>query len=194
MARPRSEEARRRVVEATVDALLLLGVDGATVEEISARSGVAKSTIYRHFGAREPLLAEAVRSCIVEQPTPDTGSLAEDLTQLFLRYDDSEETKRLNELFPMLLDAGRRDPAIKEAMDAVILERQRPMRTVLRLAQARGEIAPDLDLDTAVAMLIGPLTYRRMVQGAEITDEFLATVVPSGIAALLATARPDHRA
>ncbi|MFP5321184.1 MAG: TetR/AcrR family transcriptional regulator [Acidimicrobiia bacterium] len=193
MARPRSEEARRRAVEATVDAMLLLGVDGATVEEIAARSGVAKSTIYRHFGTRAELLADAVRSCIVEQPTPDTGSLAEDLTQLFTRYDDSEETKRLNELFPMLLDASRRDPAIKEAMQSVIAERQRPMRTVLKLAQARGEIDPDLDPDIAVAILIGPFTYRRMVQDVDITDDFVEAVVPSGIAALLATA-PDQRA
>lgn len=193
MARPRSEEARRKVVEATVDVLLVGGVDGATVEEIAARSGVAKSTIYRHFGTREALLAEAVRSCIVELPTPDSGSLADDLTTLFTRYDDSEETKRLNELYPMLLDASRRDPAIRRAMDAVILERQRPMRTILKLAKARGEIDPELDLDTAVAMLIGPFTYRRMVQDAEITDDFIAAVVPGAIAALLATA-PDQRA
>lgn len=69
-------------------------------------------------------------------------------------------------------------------------ERQRPMRTVLKLAQGRGEIDPDLDLDTAVAMLVGPFTHRRMVQNAEITDEFVATVVPGGIAALHSTA-PD---
>jgi AcrR family transcriptional regulator len=193
MARPRSEEARRRVVEATVDVLLLDGVDGATIEDIATASGVAKSTIYRHFGTRAVLLAEAVRSCIVEHPTPDTGSLAGDLTQLFTRYDDSEETKRLNELLPMLIDASRRDPSIKEVMDDVILERQRPMRTVLKLAQARGEIDPELDLDIAVAMLIGPFTYRRMVQDAEITDDFVAAVVPGGIAALLTTA-PDQRA
>ena len=193
MARPRSEDARRRAIEGAVDAMLLLGVDGATVEEIAARSGVAKSTIYRHFGTRAELLADAVRSCIVEQPTPDTGSLAEDLTQLFTRYDDSEETKRLNELFPMLLDASRRDPAIKDAMQSVIAERQRPMRTVLKLAQGRGEIDPDLDPDIAVAILIGPFTYRRMVQDVDITDDFVDAVVPSGIAALLATAR-DQRA
>lgn len=180
-------------MESTVDVLLLDGVDGATIEDIAAASGVAKSTIYRHFGTRAQLLAEAVRSCIVEHPTPDTGSLAGDLTALFTRYDDSEETKRLNELFPMLLDASRRDPAIKEVMDDVILERQRPMRTVLKLAKARGEIDPELDLEIAVAMLIGPFTYRRMVQDAEITDDFVAAVVPGGIAALLATA-PDQRA
>jgi AcrR family transcriptional regulator len=193
MARPRSEDARRRAVEATVDALLEHGVDGLTVDEIAARSGVAKSTIYRHFGTREALVGEAVRSCIVEQPTPDSGSLADDLTELFTRYDESEETKRLNELFPLLIDASRRDPGIKETLDVLVAERQRPMRTVLRLAQARGEIDPELDLEVAVAMLIGPFTYRRMVQDAEITDDFVAAVVPGGIAALRSTA-PDQRA
>lgn len=188
MARPRSEEARRRTIEATIQALLELGAEGLTVEEIVARSGVAKSTIYRHFGTREHLLAEAVRSCVVEQATPDTGSLADDLTELFTRYDESEETKRVNELTPLLIDAARRDASMKEALGALLVERQRPLRTVLKLAQGRGEIDPTLDLDVAVAMLIGPFTYRRMVQDAEITDEFIAEVVPAGVAALRSTA------
>ena len=188
MARPRSEEARRRTVEATIEALLELGAEGLTMEEIAERSGVAKSTIYRHFGTRENLLAESVRSCVVEQSTPDSGSLAEDLTDLFTRYDESAETKRLNELIPLLIDAARRDADMREVLDALLAERQRPMRTVLKLAQARGEIDPDLDLDVAVAVLIGPFTYRRMVQDAEITDEFVTAVVRTGIAALRSTA------
>lgn len=191
MARPRSEEARRRTIEATIEALLELGAEGLTMEEIAERSGVAKSTIYRHFGTRENLLAESVRSCVVEQSTPDSGSLAEDLTDLFTRYDESAETKRLNELIPLLIDAARRDADMREVLDALLAERQRPMRTVLKLAQARGEIDPDLDLDVAVAVLIGPFTYRRMVQDAEITDEFVTAVVRTGIAALRSTA-PGH--
>ncbi|MDP3400770.1 MAG: helix-turn-helix domain-containing protein, partial [Brevundimonas sp.] len=104
MARPRSEEARLRTIEATIEALLDLGAEGLTMEEVAERSGVAKSTIYRHFGAREHLVAESVRACVVEQPTPDSGSLAEDLTELFSRWDESDDTKRLNELVPLLID------------------------------------------------------------------------------------------
>ena len=188
MGRPRSEQARQRTIDATVELLLDAGVDGLSVEEITKRSGVAKSTIYRHFGSREALLAEAVRSCIIEPVTPDSGSLADDLTALFEAYDTSEETRRLNELFPLLLDAARRDPALRAVKDELLAERQRPIRTVLKLAQARGEVDPDLDLDLAVAMVIGPFTYRRMVQDAEITDEFIAAVLPGGIAALRSTA------
>lgn len=188
MARPRSEEARLRTIEATIQTLLEHGAEGLTMEEIADRSGVAKSTIYRHFGTREHLVTESVRSCVVEQPTPDSGSLADDLTELFTRYDESEETKRLNELIPLLIDGARRDADMREVLDALLVERQRPLRTVLKLAQGRGEIDPDLDLDVAVAVLIGPFTYRRMVQDAEITDEFVAAVVQTGIAALRSTA------
>lgn len=171
-----------------MEVLLADGVDALTVDEIAARSGVAKSTIYRHFGSRDDLLVEAARSCLVELPTPDTGSLADDLADLFSRFDASPEHRRLNDLFPFLLDAGRRDPDMRTVVDSLIRERQRPIRTVLKLAQGRGEIDPDLDLDLAVAMLIGPFTYRHMVQGLEIDDAFIAAVLPGGVAALRSTA------
>ena len=189
MGRPRSEDARRRVLDATVDALLALGAEGATIEEIAERSGVAKSTIYRHFGSREALLVDAVRSCIVEMPTPDTGSLDDDLADLFERY-DRDESQTINELLPLLLDEARRDPQMSAIVATVLAERQRPLRTVLRLAQLRGDIDPDLDLDVALAMLIGPLTYRRMVQHTEIDQDFIATVLPGAVAALRSTAPP----
>lgn len=189
MARPRSEDARRRAIEAGVEVLLEVGFEGATVEDIAARSGVAKSTLYRHFGSRQALLGQAVRSCMEEAPVPDTGSLADDVDELFSHYDASDASQRLNELFPLLLDAARRDPTMKDVMQSILAERQRPLRAVLAQAQSRGEIDPDLDHDIALAMLIGPLTYRRMVQDRDITDDFRAVVLPGAVAALRSTAR-----
>lgn len=188
MARPRSEAANRAAVDATVEVLLDGGLEGVTLEEIAARSGVAKSTLYRHFGSKEELIATAVRGCVVELPTPDTGNLADDLHFLFHRYDESDERHRFGELLPTLIDAGNRDPQIQAIVDAMLEERRRPLRTVLQLAQLRGEIAMDLDLDTAMAMIIGPLAYRRLVERRPVTPEFKATVVQGAIVALRATA------
>lgn len=190
MGRPRSDLARQRVLDATLDVVFDVGFDGATIEEIAQRSGVAKSTIYRHFETRISLLSDAARSCLVVWPTPDHGDLSADLTALFSLY-DTDENQRLNDLYPMLLDAATRDPQLKSVADELLLERQRPLRTVIKLAQARGEVAPDFDLDVAVALVIGPLTYRRIVMGAEVTSEFVATILPSAIAALRATV-PAH--
>lgn len=67
---------------------------------------------------------------------------------------------------------------------------------MLRLAQVRGEIGPDLELDTALAMVIGPLVYRRIVERRELSPGFLATTLEGSIAALRATAGDpdDHSA
>ncbi len=188
MARPRSEQAHRAALDATVEVLLESGVDGVTLEEVAARSGVAKSTLYRHFGSKEELIATAARSCVIEHPTPDTGNLADDLAFLFSRYADTDEARRFPDLFPMLIDAGNRDEAMYEIVQQVLEERRRPMRTVLQLAQLRGEIGRDLDLDTAMAMIIGPMSHRRLVERREITPEFKAEVLRGAVTALRATA------
>lgn len=187
MARPRSEEAHRAALDATVALLLEAGVEGVTFEEIAARSGVAKSTLYRHFGSREALVAKAAQVCVIELPTPDTGSLAEDLRDLFARFTDTDEERRVADLLPLLIDAAKRDPRMDEVVSAVLAERKRPLRTVLQLAQLRGEISRDLDLDIALAIVIGPFTYRRLVERKETTPEFIDAVLNAAIVSLKAT-------
>ena len=59
---------------------------------------------------------------------------------------------------------------------------------MLQLAQLRGEISRDLDLDVAMAMIFGPISYRRLVERREVTPEFKATVVQGAVVALRATA------
>ncbi len=168
--------------------LLDSGIDGVTLEEVAARSGVARSTLYRHFGSKEALVAEAARRCVIEYPTPDTGSLESDLRTLFDRYQHAEDERRITDLLPMLLDAANRQPDLQGIVDEALAERRRPLRTVLQLAQHRGEIPADLDLDVAQAVLIGPFTYRKMVEGREVTPDFVDTVLATTVAGFAATA------
>ena len=91
---------------------------------------------------------------------------------LFGRYEEADQVKRFPQLFPMLIDAGLRDPKMQEVVDEVIDERRRPIYTVVKLAQMRGEVSPDLDLDAAVATIVGPLTYRRIVERREVTSSW----------------------
>jgi len=188
MARPRSEEARQAALSTTVDLLVEAGVEGVTLEEVATRSGVARSTLYRHFGSREGLIFEAARSCVVEHPTPDSGSLADDLREVFTRFSESTGERRLTELLPLLIDAAKRDPELDALVDEVLAERKRPLRTILQLAQLRDEISRDLDLDIAMAIVIGPFTYRRLVEGREATPEFTEAILQGAIAALRSTA------
>jgi hypothetical protein len=67
-------------------------------------------------------------------------------------------------------------------------ERRRPIRTVLQLAQLRGEISRDVDLDVVLAMLIGPFVQRRMFDGLDVTPEFRDAVFETVVAGLRAGA------
>jgi AcrR family transcriptional regulator len=187
MGRPRSEEARHAALAATVDLVLESGVEGVTFEDVAQRSGVAKSTLYRHFGTKQSMVVEAATSCFVELATPDTGDLAEDLRTIFEKSKGADDEHRLPDLMPALLAASDRDDDLRRLVQAVLEERRRPIRTVLQLAQLRGEIGRDLDLDLALTLLLGPFTQRRMVDRQEITPEWADQVLTHVVAALRAT-------
>jgi AcrR family transcriptional regulator len=187
MARPRSEEARQAALDATVDLLLDGGVEGVTFDEVATRSGVAKTTLYRHFGTKQAMVVTAASSCLVEVTTPDSGDLRPDLRTIFDRWKDKEEERRVPDLMPALLAASDRDPDLRALVLAMLDERRRPIRTVLQLAQLRGEFDPGLDLDIAIALLTGPFVQRRMIDRLEVTDEFRDAVLETVVAGLLAS-------
>lgn len=188
MARPRSEEARQAALAATVELALANGIEAVTFEDVAASSGVARTTLYRHFGSKQAMLVAAVRGCFVEHTTPDRGNLQDDLHAIFERAKDAEEQHRIPELIPMLLAAGERDPELRALVVAMLEERRRPIRTVLQLAQLRGEIGREVDLEVALAMVIGPFVLRRTIDRLEVTEAFRDAVIDNVVAALRSTA------
>ncbi|MBN2623081.1 MAG: helix-turn-helix transcriptional regulator, partial [Acidimicrobiales bacterium] len=49
---PRIERSREQILAAAIDLLREVGYGGLTIEAVAARSGVAKSTIYRHWSSK----------------------------------------------------------------------------------------------------------------------------------------------
>ena len=56
----RGDETRRRLIDATKGLLAEFDFQTVTLDQISSRVGVAKSSILWHFGSKEALLTEAV--------------------------------------------------------------------------------------------------------------------------------------
>src|SRR5919106_1913946 len=98
VARPRSEEARRKAIAAATDLIVERGVANLSIEEVAARSGVAKTTIYRHWPERASLIIDTARATFEHVVTPDTGTLRGDLEAYFdtvTRADMSGKTGKL---------------------------------------------------------------------------------------------------
>jgi AcrR family transcriptional regulator len=57
---PRAVRTRQRVLDATVRLLAEQGVQAANMEAIAAAAGTSRSTLYRHWPDRLPLLIDAL--------------------------------------------------------------------------------------------------------------------------------------
>ena len=77
---PRRTKSRARVLAAAVELLREVGLSGLTIEAVAARSGVAKTTIYRQFADRDELHLSAVHSVGCQQPMAYTADLVADIT------------------------------------------------------------------------------------------------------------------
>src|SRR5271170_7348975 len=82
------------------------GIGGVSFDEVSRRSGVAKTTIYRHWPSRSALLFDAVMQFAPRLQTPNTGSFRGDLTALALALAQRLQTGRWSCAMPSIVDAA----------------------------------------------------------------------------------------
>ncbi len=107
--RPRSAQADEAILDAAIDAFIDVGWDGLSVEDVAARAGVAKTTIYRRYPARiDLILAAAERLAEEKGAAPDTGTLCGDLRALVDAYVGMLTGTRAGRAIP---DDGGRDGA-----------------------------------------------------------------------------------
>jgi AcrR family transcriptional regulator len=78
----RGERSKSAVLATTYELLTKSGTSGVSVDEVSRRSGVAKTTIYRHWPSRESLLLDACSQLKTNPAVPDTGKVKTDLAAL----------------------------------------------------------------------------------------------------------------
>ncbi len=184
---PRVLRSREAVLLAAVELLAEHGASGVTVEAVAHRSGVAKTTIYRHWPESSELVLDAIRGLAHPCAAPDTGSLRGDLTEILATMAESLADSPLARVLPSLVDAADRDPAMADVQRVWVQERRASLRTALSRAEARGEIGPGVDADLIAAMCGGSLFYRRLVSHEPLSAAFLAGVVDGTLRVVGAT-------
>jgi AcrR family transcriptional regulator len=150
------------MLEATTDLVLADGVHAFTVDEVARRSGVAKTTIYRHFPSAKELLVAALDGIMTAPPTPDTGSLRDDLLDYLAHVRPTFADAGLRTAFFEIYAAAARDPDLRRLHQSLMRARSGPTRTIFDNARARGEISPDIDYPTMLEIVQGPFILRSM--------------------------------
>ena len=184
--RPRSAEADRAILTATLELLAERGLAAMSIEEVAARAGVGKTTIYRRWTSKGLLALDAfVISFRAEQPLPDTGTLRGDLLSALHAWVRTVTQTAMGPMLTGLIAEAQHDPDLRGAWRDRVLEPLRAQhRIMLRRAIDRGEIPASTDLDVALDLVYGP-AYHRLLQGHRpLSDTFTRRVVEVVVAGL----------
>jgi AcrR family transcriptional regulator len=178
LGRPRDEGADRAILAATLELMAEHGVHDLRMDDVAARAGVGKATIYRRYRSKEELVAAAVAGLVSEITVPDTGSTRADLLALMQRAVDVYRRSIEAAVMPSLVEAMSRDAELaRTVQERVLAPRRAALRGVLDRGVARGDLRSDLDLELALDTLGGPLFYRLLVTGGPIDKRLAVGVV-----------------
>lgn len=159
--RPRSERAEQAIIDATIEAIGECGIDGVRCEDVAARAGVGKATLYRRWPGKEDLLIAAFAAMRRPLPAPRGESAREDLIRMLTVVAEDAEDPRYAQQYALLHGAGERFPRlVARYKERVIEPRRELIRAVLRRGIEDGELRADTDVDIAMLLLTGAVMAR----------------------------------
>ncbi len=199
---PRVARTRATVLGAAIDLLAERGYSGFSVEGVVERTGIAKTTLYRHWPTRDDLLAAAIArldgsgldgsgldgsgldgsgldSARLDGAgsLPDTGSVRQDLLDLQGRRVRAARTTQWERCMPALVEAAAHDPELAEVIARLTGQILAQIETLLARGVERGELRDGLDPQLAASVLIGPIVFRRLLLHEAPTLQRVADVI-----------------
>jgi AcrR family transcriptional regulator len=168
--RPRSEQADQAIIAAALAVFAEYGPDAMGIEQVAARAGVGKATIYRRWPGKEELLLDVVGELRTPLPQPQGRSVRADLTALVEALCQEAADPRRGRQYALLLGEGLKYPRLLARYNELVMEpRREVLASVLRRGLATGELREGADVDAALALLTGAV-LARIGRGKAVTD------------------------
>ena len=179
----RVARSREKLVRAATDLLVEAGPRGVTVDAVADRSGVAKSTLYRHWASRDDMLVDVVRCNVPDSGPPDlslgfAGALRAYIESLAATLADPEWSR----IVPALMSLRATMPELAEVVDGDRDSKADVLRSILDLGVDEGVLASPIDAEETMIVLVGPLVFASITGQSErlatltdrVLDDFMA--------------------
>jgi AcrR family transcriptional regulator len=170
MARPRSAQAHKKVIDAAVHLFSERGIDATSMDAIAETSGVSKATIYKHWPDKDSLCLEVMgylHGLDEDPPVFDSGrdsaAFRADLIAQ-LQYQPAADRKALREkMVPHMIAYASRNQTLGAAWRARVVEPARvALANMIKRGEKRGVLRRGIDPEIGIALLLGPMIYRHV--------------------------------
>ena len=157
---PRMARTRARAFEATLELAAESGLHACTFDAVSERSGIARSTLYRHWSNQSELVMDALESQNVEHVAHDTGSLRDDMLIHMLGLGREIESSTWGAMVPQLIAAASTNSDMSDILKKGSVYYLGIVAEIVERAQERGEVATDTDSTHVALLFSAPIFYR----------------------------------
>ena len=175
----RVDRSRAVILEASATMIMERGPAAFTIDALVERTGVAKTTIYRHWPTRRALMVAVFSRMTHPAGTPDTGSLRGDLHEFFMggvrAMKDDRWDQRMQSL-PGIIELSQRDPDLTAVGAEVLKSAIRSLMPMLDRARSRGELRTDVSVEAMAHVLFGAIFLHRALD-YDLSESYVAEVI-----------------
>lgn len=172
---PRALRSRAAALAAARDLLIEQGWPGVTHVAVAERSGIGRTTLYRHWPDTPSLIRDTLEHHIAVAHTAPTGALRADLIAELEASRAMLHEPVTDRAIRVVIERAVVDAAFAEMKDALYRAGTQVLRDIVDAGTQRGELL--LDTDLAVDQLFGPLFFRRLVANQPIPDGYVPELV-----------------
>jgi AcrR family transcriptional regulator len=183
-------QTEQRILDATRELLVEHGVQRLTVEGVAARSGVAKTTIYRRYRSKYDLALAVLLHMVTEVVTvPDLGDTRAELIAFVNGAVKVLGSTLMGRVMQGLVSDLAEDAELADAFrQQIVAARVAEVRRLVDKGIERGELKPGIDYELAHDLLFGPVYYRLLLSGAPL-DPKLGERIVDAVMPWLSSAR-----
>ena len=185
-ARPGGRTARTReaVFGATLAELASEGYDRMSVEGVALRAGVHKTTVYRRWGTKDRLLAEALREAAESRiEVPDTGDVGDDLRALARAIRATLSSREGMATVRALISGARDSPEAERIARRFWAARLAEVGSIVERAVERGQLPRGTCATGVIEHVAAPLYYRLLIMAEAPTEATADRAAAAAIAA-----------
>jgi TetR/AcrR family transcriptional regulator len=166
-ARQRRKQARpMELLDAALDLFVERGFKATRSEDVAARAGVSKGTLYLYYPSKEELLKAVIRHNVVNQITEGSeiirqfkGNSCELLATVLLLWWERIGETRASGIIKLMTSEVRNFPEVAQFyVDEVVTPSNQMLGQVIQRGVERGEFRA-VNVPEVVHALVGPLIF-----------------------------------
>ena len=175
---PRTTRVRQIIVDSAAGLLIREGAGAVTAVRIAEATGVARTTIYRHWPKPTGLLLDAIDRVVRPHiPTRITDNLEADLVLALTNLQLRMSKNPFRRVFTALLDHANRDRDLVAAQRRFVNGILQPIHDVITAAKQRSDLPSTVHIETACAQLAGPLFLQHVMLRTTISEALISETI-----------------